>query len=413
MKISVLTLGCKVNHTESSMMEERLQAEGHNIIEISEQPDICIINTCSVTAKSDYQSRQLIRRAYRAGAKVIVTGCYSELNRDAVRSMPGVAVLVQNCNKAHIIKEITGKDSERTLFCYDTNRKKRYFLKVQDGCNYSCSYCIIPQARGRSRSMTIEWVTTQVRKVSSQYREVVLSGIHLGTYGYDLIPRVNLSELIEALVQTPIKRIRLSSLEIAEINDELLDRLVDDKICRHLHIPLQSGDDGILKRMNRNYDSRLFSSVIEQIYNKFPDINIGTDVIVGFPGEGEREFDNTRKLLDSFPFAYFHVFPFSPRPGTMAATMPEQIDPRIKKKRSSLLLELGRRKKHAFMERQVGKTLDALIEESGDNGSCIGTTGNYLKVETQLDRAVLGETVNVRIARHDGERLIGVPIYGS
>jgi threonylcarbamoyladenosine tRNA methylthiotransferase MtaB len=412
MKISFLTLGCKVNHTESSLMEASLRSDGHDIIEVSENPDICIINTCSVTAKSDHQSRQLIRKAERSGAKVVVTGCYSELNRDAVLSMPGVEMVVQNCNKAHIIKEITGNDTE-TLSWYDGNRRKRYFLKVQDGCNYSCSYCIIPQARGRSRSMTIESITAQVREVSSRYRETVLSGIHLGTYGYDLIPNVTLSDLIKALVKTPIKRIRLSSVEITEITEELLERLENEKICRHLHIPLQSGDDRILKRMNRNYDSRRFLSRIEQIYKRFPDMSIGTDVIVGFPGEGETEFENTRKLLDSFPFAYFHVFPFSPRPGTTAAKLPEQIDSRIKNKRSSLLLELSRMKRWDFMERQVGKTLDPLIEESDDKGSFIGTTGNYLKVMTHLERSLLGEIVNVRVTGLDGDKLIGLPMNDS
>jgi threonylcarbamoyladenosine tRNA methylthiotransferase MtaB len=326
--------------------------------------------------------------------------------------MPGVEMVVQNCNKAHIIKEITGNDTE-TLSWYDGNRRKRYFLKVQDGCNYSCSYCIIPQARGRSRSMTIESITAQVREVSSRYRETVLSGIHLGTYGYDLIPNVTLSDLIKALVKTPIKRIRLSSVEITEITEELLERLENEKICRHLHIPLQSGDDRILKRMNRNYDSRRFLSRIEQIYKRFPDMSIGTDVIVGFPGEGETEFENTRKLLDSFPFAYFHVFPFSPRPGTTAAKLPEQIDSRIKNKRSSLLLELSRMKRWDFMERQVGKTLDPLIEESDDKGSFIGTTGNYLKVMTHLERSLLGEIVNVRVTGLDGDKLIGLPMNDS
>ena len=176
----------------------------------------------------------------------------------------------------------------------------------------------------------MESVIAEVERVSFQYQEVVLTGIHLGTYGYDLRPKVHISDLIRAVLRTKVKRIRLSSLEIEEINDDLMDLIDNERICRHLHIPLQSGDDRILRRMNRNYDTGRFSSVLEKLYKKFPDISVGTDVIVGFPGEKETHFENTLKLLDSFPFAYFHVFPFSPRPGTMAASMPDEIAPLFK-----------------------------------------------------------------------------------
>jgi threonylcarbamoyladenosine tRNA methylthiotransferase MtaB len=412
MKVSVLTLGCKVNYAESSLMEAKLRSDGHSIIDISERPDICIINTCSVTSKSDYQSRQLIRRAHRSGAKVVVTGCYSELNRETVASMPDVTMVVTNCNKTNIINEITGEDRETPL-CYKSNRRKRFFLKVQDGCNCSCSYCLIPKARGRSRSITIENIIAEVERVSSHYQEVVLTGIHLSTYGYDLVPNVNLSYLIKAVLKTQVKRIRLSSLEIAEIDDDLMDLMDNERICGHLHIPLQSGDDRILKRMNRNYDSGRFSSIVDKIYKNFPDMNVGTDVIVGFPGEEEKDFDNTLKLLNSFPFAYLHVFPFSSRPGTRAAGMPEQISPQIKKQRSSLLLELGRKKKGEFMDRQVGKTLDPLIEDHYNDGSSAGTTGNYLKVRIPQKRLPMGEIVNVRVTGHNGDELIGLPIDHS
>lgn len=412
MKVSVMTLGCKVNQAESSQIEGSIRAHGHSIVELSDRPEVCIINTCTVTAKSDYESRQLIRRAQKAGARVIVTGCYSELNKSAVKAMGGIIDVADNSDKLHIIKELVGLTS--TGLSDIENNKSRFFVKVQDGCNFSCSYCIIPKARGASRSVAISDVTERVSQASNLYAEVVLTGIHLGTYGYDLIPKVSLYDLVKCILTgTLIKRIRLSSLEINEINEGLLSLIQGDRVCRHLHIPLQSGDDRILRLMNRNYNVNDFLKGIDDIYKKIPGISIGTDVIAGFPGEGEREFRNTMDLLDSLPLSYIHVFPYSARPGTKASAMPDTVGPQDKKERSSMLRALSMAKKRAYMQRQIGKTLDAVIEERVDEYHCIGITGNYLKLKVATKGSRQRDIVPVRVCGFADDMLAGHPYKSS
>lgn len=407
MKVSVLNLGCKVNQAECADIEARLISSGWNIADLADKPELCIINTCSVTAKSDYQSRQLIRRAERAGARVIVTGCYAELNREAVAAMKGVERVVANSEKSSIVEEISGFAGD-TTFPYPLTGRSRFFLKVQDGCNYSCSYCIIPKARGRSRSSPIYDVVRKAERISSEFSEVVLTGIHLGTYGYDLIPNVTLSDIVRSLLKTNIQRIRLSSLEVTEIQDDLLELFSDPRLCRHLHVPLQSGDDKTLRLMNRTYDSRTFLEGIERIHKRVSGIALGTDVIVGFPGEDNEAFMNTKKMLESLPFSYLHVFPYSPRPGARAACMAQALRPDTKRERVSLLMELGRAKKRAFMMQQIGEILDPLVEELCEEGSFIGTTGNYLKVRAPLVGHSRKEVVSVRITGCSEDMLLGV-----
>lgn len=407
MKAAVLTLGCKANQAESTTIEANLLSKGFEIVGLSEMPDICIINTCTVTSKSDYQSRQLIRRANRAGARVFVTGCYSELNKDAVFSMDGVERIVENNNKYHIINMITGVPADITLNHKQVSRS-RLFVKVQDGCNYSCSYCTIPKARGRSRSIGLKTIIDQIERSSDTYNEVVLTGIHLGTYGYDLYPKLKLSNLVKSILNsTKIKRIRLSSLEINEIDEELLDLLYDERVCNHLHIPIQSGDERILGLMKRNYTIPAFIKGIDNITKKHPEISIGSDVIVGFPSETEGEFMNTYNLLDSWPFSYLHVFPFSKRPGTSAANLDQDIDHSTLGKRVSAVIALGKRKKRDYMCQQFGKTLDSLIEEVNDDGSCTGITGNYLRVRAVVENPVIKNIACVRIEGCTDDVLLG------
>jgi threonylcarbamoyladenosine tRNA methylthiotransferase MtaB len=408
MRVSVITLGCKVNQSESSVIESGLIHGGHEIVGLREKPDLCIINTCTVTAKSDYQSRQCIRRAWRAGSKVIVTGCYAELQREKVSGMEGVVKVVDNNNKLGIINELTGLPSFFASYRRDASRS-RAFLKVQDGCDYSCSYCLIPAARGRSRSVPVEVVADRVEDISGMFEEIVLTGIHLGAYGYDLIPKVSLAYLLERILLTRVRRVRLSSLEITEVDQDLLELLKDARLCKHLHIPLQSGDDRILRMMRRGYGSIRFGQGIERIIREMPDIAIGTDVIAGFPGEGESEYEHTRSLLESLPFAYLHVFPFSSRPGTRAATLSGQVGSAAKKVRCDELLEIGKAKKRDYMGEQVGKTLEALIEERRDDGSATGITGNYLKVHMPTCDAPLRTIVNVRIIDSSDGTLTGIP----
>ncbi|MEK6673343.1 MAG: tRNA (N(6)-L-threonylcarbamoyladenosine(37)-C(2))-methylthiotransferase MtaB [Nitrospirota bacterium] len=407
MKASVLTLGCKANQAESATIEANLFSKGFEIVGLTEMPDICIINTCTVTSKSDYQSRQLIRRANRAGARVFVTGCYSELNKDAVYSMDGVEDIIENSNKYRIISMITGFPVDITL-SYEHISKSRLFVKVQDGCNYSCSYCTIPKARGKSKSIEVGTVIDHIDKASGIYNEVVLTGIHLGTYGYDLHPKTKLSYLVKTILnKTKIKRIRLSSLEINEIDEAFLELLYDVRVCNHLHIPLQSGNDRVLRLMRRNYTSGTFIKGIENIIKKHPEISIGSDIIAGFPTETDEEFRNTYNLLHSMPFSYLHVFPFSKRPGTLASTMAPDIDHSTKDMRVGAVIALGKRKKTDYMKQQIGQTLDSLIEEVDGDGTCTGITRNYLRVRAVVKSPEVKSVACVRIDGYTDEALLG------
>ncbi len=406
MRVSLLTLGCKTNQAESSFLEADLRARGWSIVDLREKPDVCVVNTCSVTAKTDYQSRQLIRRAGNTGSRVVVTGCYSELNRELVMSMQGVSLVVGNSEKDSIAAVLTGDASGNGLSSLSLGRS-RLFIKVQDGCNGACSYCLIPRARGRSRSLEPDAIVQQIQSAQTAYNEVVLTAIHLGTYGYDLNPNVTLSYLIRrCLNETSIPRIRLSSLEITEIDEDLLDLLQDTRICRHLHIPLQSGDDRILKAMNRNYTGEFFSAKLLDIHKLMPSASIGTDVIVGFPGETDVEFQNTFDLLQSLPISYFHVFPFSARPGTPASQIKERLASATVTKRCSLVRGLSERKKESYMREHIGKTLDLLVETREGPDCVIGTTGNYLKVRAITSHASPKDLVAVRIAGLDKNMLL-------
>ena len=409
MKMTILTLGCKVNQAESAFIEGNFLESGYSIVPLSEHPDYCIINTCSVTAKSDYQSRQLIRRAVRAGAKVIVTGCYSQLRAEEIKTMEGDIAIVQNSNKLQIIN-ILSDNSKST--CLPLNGRSRPYVKIQDGCNFACTYCIIPKARGRSRSLGVSDVIDQALKLEScGYNEIVLTGIHLGSYGKDMLPQLKLSDILKTLLNnTHLHRIRLSSIEMNEVDGELMDLLREERICKHLHVPLQSGDNFILKRMNRTYSAQDYVRVIESALTCVPDIAIGTDVIVGFPGEGEKEFLNTRNLLDSLPLSYIHIFPFSPRPETVASKMNNQISSTVKKERAKELNKLNISKKFAYMSAQINKTLDVIVEEHPDDQTVIGTSGNYLKIKVCSNVYPKKSLVYVRTTGIEGDLLNGFPI---
>lgn len=409
MKVSILTLGCKVNQSESTFIEGNLKRLGFSIVDLSEQPDYCIVNTCSVTSKSDYQSRQLIRRAKKAGASVIVTGCYSQLNPEDIKRIDETAMVINNDNKNNIINILSNNTSSSD---YSFSNRARPYLKVQDGCNFSCTYCIVHKARGRSRSTTVSEILKRIHEYDkSGYNEVVLTGIHLGLYGYDLEPKVKLSYLIRTILnETNIYRVRLSSLEVKEIDEEIIDLMQESRVCKHLHIPLQSGDDDILKKMNRQYSSKEYLKTLETIFEKFPDIAFGTDIIVGFPGEGENEYENTKKIIEMFPFAYLHIFPFSPRPNTLASQMGMQTGSVKKKERVNELNAINIRKKETYMKAQTDKILDIVIEDEGGDMSVTGTSSNYLKVRTASGTCAIRSRVNVRVSGTDGKFLIGDPI---
>ncbi|MGD0021448.1 MAG: tRNA (N(6)-L-threonylcarbamoyladenosine(37)-C(2))-methylthiotransferase MtaB [Smithellaceae bacterium] len=434
-KVALTTLGCKVNQYESAALAEDLHQKGFSLVSFRSPADVYIINTCTVTAFSDFQARQLIRRAKRANpqAKIIVTGCYAQVAAANIAALPGVNLVVGNGQK-HTIPTLLQKsviNSNNTLsddifqqkhFCAMPltrfSGRTRAFLKIQDGCNSFCSYCIVPFARGKSRSLPPESVLAAVTKfVQNGYREIVLTGIHLGTYGYDLNPPTNLTDVLRQIMNCYKNvRYRLSSIEPREITDELLHLLnKEDILCPHLHIPLQSGDDKILQLMRRNYDSYFYRILIEKISAAVSDVAIGVDVMVGFPGEGDAEFNNTFQLLQDLPVAYLHVFPYSERPGTAAQKLNSQVPENIKKKRASILRNLSSKKREEFTLRFLGKKLDVLVENAKDKKTGLrkGFSNNYLPVLLDNnDSWVGGMVVSICAEKYQDGKLYGKIVSG-
>ncbi|MBV6342456.1 tRNA (N(6)-L-threonylcarbamoyladenosine(37)-C(2))-methylthiotransferase MtaB [Candidatus Magnetobacterium casense] len=382
MRFCILTLGCKANQAESSAIEGQFLKQSHVPVTVNERPDVCIINTCSVTAKSDYQSRQIIRRAIKAGSKVFATGCYSELNRDALRAISEDITVIGNKDKLLHFSDAAFAEAKTVVPVVVNSGRSRALLKIQDGCNAHCSYCIIPQSRGRSTSRPVADIIDEVRTlVTEGYNEVVLTGIHIGYYGLDLVPQTMLADLVESILDnTAGIKVRLTSLEVSEFTGKLLGLLRHQRLCRHVHIPLQSGDDQILGDMHRGYRTDDFKRLLLDIHGDIDNAAIGTDVIVGYPGEDDASFGRTYEFLAGLPLTYMHVFPFSPRRGTRAFALPAQVDEQTKKQRALLLRQLSGRKKAAFMAGQVGRILPAIVEKP-DGDICQATTDNYLKVE--------------------------------
>lgn len=409
MKVSFMTLGCRVNQSETTTLEETLKENGITVVTLKEKPDYCVINTCAVTAKGDYNSRQLIRRAAESGAKVIVTGCYAQLRSDTVRSMQGVYKVVDNSRKLEIVNMIVTRDVD---ICYSSSSHSRPYLKIQDGCNLSCSYCTVPMARGKSRSISEDEVVGRICLMESRgYNEVVLTGIHMGSYGRDLPIASDLKSLLRRILkETHIRRIRLSSLEITEIDDELTEILSDERICRHLHLPLQSGSERILKLMRRGYSALYFSTMVESISLRIGNISIGTDIIIGFPGESDQDFNATYDLMKSLPISYMHIFPFSSRPGTDASMMTNRVDESAVKRRVKSLGDLNKLKKRAYMEKQINNPLDIILEESDGAGLYTGTSGNYLKIRASAEGDTKGSILYVRPVSISEGMLDAVPI---
>ncbi len=421
MKVSIQTLGCKVNQSESASIEGELLKNNYEIVTSVDNADICIINTCTVTAKSDYQSRQLIRKSARSGAKVIVTGCYAQLRPDDLADIEGVSKVIGNSDKQEIadsIADLNGNGEKTTLKVtgpglplakqYYHSTRSRAFLKIQDGCNRSCTYCSVRLARGKSRSLSIDDILSSASDMEmAGYREIVLTGVHIGSYGLDLRPARSLTGIVNKLSRLfPEVRFRLSSLAPGEINPALLALLERDNICSHLHIPMQSGSDNILKAMNRGYDTSTYQQVINRIIKKYPDISIGTDIIVGFPGETDEDFMNTMKFVDIMPFSYLHVFPYSRRPDTQAFSMEKQVNADIKKERVKMLIESGKIKKYTYLERHLESTLNVIVEtKSRSHGFYSAISDNYIKLLVSGDRIMTGNRLDVRVISSTGSYL--------
>jgi threonylcarbamoyladenosine tRNA methylthiotransferase MtaB len=400
--ISVATLGCKVNQFESEALIDALEQREYTVVPF-EGADITIINTCTVTHRADFQSRQMVRRAYRSNpnSMIIVTGCYPQVETDTFLSMTGVHYLLGNAEKSRIPDLLSlmqegefprvrvGDIQKERLFSetplHSFHRHTRAFLKIQDGCNAHCSYCIVPHARGRSRSLPQERVIQNLKALKDRgFKEVVLTGIHLGAYGFDLNPPFPLEKLIRQLEkeETP-DRIRLSSIEPGDFSSELISALSQSKkICPHLHMPIQSGDDDVLKRMNRDYDRPFLSDLVQELHREISNLSIGADVIVGFPGETEEKFRHTYDLIASLPFSYLHVFPFSKRKGTPAFEFPQGVNEKEIKRRAETMRELGKQKRQGFYRQFLNQELSVLVEDrqEKETGRCKGLSRNYIPV---------------------------------
>lgn len=392
MRYTIQTLGCKVNQVDSIFVAEALDGLGFKEAAKGEPADLCIVNTCTVTARSDTQCRQMIRRAVRENpdASVVVTGCYAEMAPDAVRAIPGVAMVIGNRDKGRIHEilarslRIRYDSAAKPLYgVHGAGGRSRAFVMVQDGCDAFCAYCIVPHTRGPLKSAAQEQVVDQVRDLAGKgFPEIVLSGIHLGAYGVDRHEHRGLARLLRRLVRIPGDfRIRLSSVEPAEVDDELMDLVTgEEKLCNHLHIPLQCGDDEILRRMKRPYTRAAFSDLVFRLRDRDPDMGIGTDLIAGLPGETEKSFDQACQWIASLPLTHFHIFPYSRRPGTEAYAMEGQVGGKEKKERAARLREICRGMQVKFLSGMKGKTLSAVLtSKPGPSNKTVSVlTGNYL-----------------------------------
>ena len=426
-RLAIVTLGCKVNQCESETIAGVMELEGWEVVPFGPDADCVIVNTCVVTARAQADSRRWICRARRAMPRgiLLATGCFPQIDPQGVMAL-GVDGIAGNQEKGCIPKIIEGmRQGKRPVIdggdiaqagqlsdlqSSQFYRHTRAFLKIQDGCNARCSYCIVPLARGRSRSLPPAAVLTSLkRQGSAGYHEAVLAGIHLGAYGLDLDAKTSLLELLQQIeeAETP-GRIRLSSLEPQEATAELIAFISSSRrICPHLHLPLQSGADEILRRMNRPYTSRFFRDLVRCISERMPQAAIGVDVMVGFPGEDEQAFGQTYDLLCELPLSYLHCFPFSPRPGTPAADMTGQVGERTKKERVQVLRDLSKEKRRAFYSRFIDEPLTLLIEHRRVQGMLRGISRNYIFCLVEGGDELMGREVEAVLLEVQGERALG------
>ena len=428
MKVAFSTLGCRVNVYESEAMAEKFIREGYEVVDASEEADVYVINTCTVTNMGDKKSRQIINRARRLNENSIiaVVGCYSQIAPKEVSEIPGVDVVLGTRNKGDVVYYVNkAKDEGKSqvhvegvlknkkfeeLNIEEYQDKTRAFLKIQDGCNRFCTYCIIPYSRGSVCSKDPEKILEEVNKLADHgFKEIILSGIHTASYGLDLEGNINLINIIEEIEKVEgIERIRIGSIEPAFFTEEVIEKIKGfKKLCPHFHLSLQSGCDATLKRMNRRYTAKEYRDSVELLRRTLPDVSITTDVIVGFPGETDEEFNETYEFLKNIKLTKTHVFKYSPRKGTKAADMPDQIDGSIKDKRSKLLIDLSNKNEKEFTEKFIGKEMDILVETEvkGEEGIYEGYTRNYIKVKVPCTCAdVTGKIVDIEIieAKDDG-----------
>lgn len=418
--VCLFTLGCKVNQYETEAMEEIFEKNNYTIVNSDEIADIYVINTCTVTNLSDRKSRQIISRAKKINkdAIIAVVGCYSQVSPDEVSKIEGVDVVIgttdrnrilelcemakEENEKINIVRNIKAQKEFERINIDDIKSKTRAYIKIQDGCNQFCSYCIIPYARGPIRSRKLDDIIEETQKLADAgFKEVVLTGIHVASYGKDIIDKTPLLNVLEEVGKIEgIERIRLSSLEPTLVDDNFMESILKiGKVCDHFHLSLQSGSDTVLKRMNRKYTTGEYRNIVNIIRKYMPNAGITTDIIVGFPGETEEEFNETLEFVKEIGFSRIHVFKYSPRKGTPAAKYENQVDGNIKNQRSESLITLGKELMLKFNLQFINSTLSVLFEEEckKEKNSIEGYTTNYIRVKSKKDINMIGQVVDVKI----------------
>lgn len=430
-KIAFYTLGCKVNQADTASMENLFLRSGHQLVSFDGEADVYIINTCVVTNTGQRKSRQTIHRAIRKNpnALIVVTGCYPQTAAEEVKAIAGVDMIIGNQDRAQIVQlveerlahrqtdtldavhKLTASTAFEEMAAGDITDKTRAFLKIQEGCNQFCTYCIIPYARGPLRSRSLESICTETQRlISAGFKEIVLIGIHLGCYGKENPDGPTLYNAVKTVLDVPgVQRLRLGSLESVEVEPRLLTLMQEDaRFCRHLHLPLQSGCDKTLQAMHRPYTTAKFKTLLADIKTRVPDIAITTDVIVGFPGETEADFETTCKFAESCGFSKMHIFPFSARKGTPAEKFAGAVTEAVKKERADILGKIDETMHKAFLQAMVGQTAEVLFEQPAGEDYFEGLTGNYQRVFVKSGgRNLGGEILPVKITAFDGEKLLG------
>lgn len=419
-KVSFHTLGCRLNFSESGSIAHGFAQRGYEIVDFNEPSDVVFLNTCTVTDGADSSCRNLIRKAQKTSpeAKIVVAGCYAQMEADKIKAMQGVDLILGTSEKYKVF-DYLDEEEETAIKIDKTNEfwgasttpsdegHTRAFLKIQDGCNYVCSFCIIPFARGRSRTITIAEAKNQAMDlIENGYKEIVLTGVNIGEY--ESTSGEKLSDLTREIVDiTGLKRLRFSSVEPNTITEDLLKVLKDSgKYQEHFHVPLQSGDDDILTSMRRKYRTADYRRIMGLIQEYFPNTSVGADIITGYPGETDEQFQNTIEFLKEMPITHFHVFPYSKRKGTTAAKAENHIQADVKKARVKKLIELGERKLLEFSMRQLNTNTEVLFERK-KNEYFHGHTSHYLKIKVKSDADLKNEIRNVRIVSFDGKNLVG------
>ena len=414
-RASLHTIGCRLNHAETALLGDQLRHRGYELVECGQRADLVVVNTCSVTDNAEADCRSLIRKIRRTSpeAFVAVTGCYAQTGVDVLQQTEGIDLIVSTQYKMELPRYLpslkrrpapeilhtrTVSRDDFTIEGIGEYQETRANLKVQDGCNFMCSFCIIPFSRGHERSRRPEDILREAEGlVARGHREVVVTGVNVGRYRCDGLTLMDVLREVETI--PGLDRIRISSIEPTTITDELLERMAGpSKLCRFLHVPLQSGDDGVLHAMNRRYTAGEYARFIEKAVRRVPDVGLGTDLMVGFPGESDAAFANTTALVADLPFAYFHVFSFSTRRGTAAAKLPGAVPSATVKARSEELCSLSRAKRLQFYHRYVGQTVSVLFETRHRSGLFTGLTDNYIRVGVPADNDLRNQIRSVRLS---------------